>query len=83
MIFNSNKDKPAEQKDIKLVPEMLNLLGCNKEGFISLLKQMNYKIFEKEKEIFFKYVPMKKNKSKDKSNFIDSPFKKLEQLNIK
>ena len=44
---------------------------------------MNYKIFEKEKEIFFKYIPMKKNKSKAKSNIVDSPFKKLEQLNIK
>ena len=83
MIFNSNKNKPAEQKDIRLVPEMLNLLGCNKESFINLLKLMNYKIFEKEKEIFFKYTPIKRNKSKGKTNFIDSPFKKLEQLNIK
>jgi ATP-dependent RNA helicase SUPV3L1/SUV3 len=29
-IINSNPDK---NKEIKLVPEMLNLLGCNKENF--------------------------------------------------
>ena len=33
----------SEDKEIKLVPEMLNLLGCNKENFLKLIKLMNYK----------------------------------------
>ena len=46
---------------------------------------MNYKIYEKEKDIFFKYVPLRNNtkKSKKNVNFTDSPFSKLNQLNIK
>ena len=48
---------------------MLNLLGCNKENFKKLLKNMNYKVFEKNNDIFFKYNPKKKKKkSKKKIN---------------
>ncbi len=85
LIFNSNKESPEKQKEIKMSPEMLNLLGCNKENFIKLLKQMNYKIFEKDKDLFFKYMPEKKNFKKNKNNikFTDSPFSKLVQLNLK
>ena len=32
---------------------MLNLLGCSKDNFKKLLKNMNYKIIEKDNEIFF------------------------------
>ena len=81
-IINSNKDN---HKEIMLIPEMLNLLGCNKENFIKLIKQMNYKSFEKENKIFFKYLPIK-NKNL-KNNFIktndNSPFKVLKKLSIK
>ncbi len=49
-IINSIKEK-----EIKMTPEMLNLLGCNKENFKKLLRNMNYKIIEKENEVFFKY----------------------------
>ena len=35
-----------------MVPEMLNLLGCNKESFKKILKCMNYKIFEKKMKYF-------------------------------
>ena len=38
LIINSN---PKEKNDIKVVPEMLNLLGCSKENFKKLLKKMN------------------------------------------
>ena len=71
--------------EIKLIPEMLNLLGCNKDNFMKLLKQMNYKIFEKNNEVFFKYSPIKKSYKKNKNNvdFGDNPFRKLVQLNIK
>ena len=60
-IFNSNKDFTKRNEDIKLIPEMLNLLGCNKENFVKLLKQMDYKTYEKNKDLFFKYSPSKKN----------------------
>jgi len=82
MIFNSNKEN---QKEIRLVPDMLNLLGCNKESFLSLLESLNYKTFEKEKEIFFKYLPNKKVYIKNNKNIknFDSPFSKLVEFNIK
>ena len=51
-IINSNSDK---EKEIKMTPEMLNLLGCNKDNFKKLLKNMSYKIIEKSNEVFFKY----------------------------
>ena len=46
-------------KEIKLVPEMLNLLGRNKENFKKLIEKMNYKTLEKDKDIYFKYSPQK------------------------
>ena len=42
---------------IKMVPEMINLLGCSKENFKKLISMMNYKIFEKNDDLFFKYNP--------------------------
>ena len=42
-----------------MIPEMLNLLGCNKENFKKLLKNMNYKITEKNDDIYFKYSQKK------------------------
>ena len=85
MILNSSKQNLNKTQDIKLIPEMLNLLGCNKDNFIKLLKTMNYKIYEKDKEIYFKYMPIKKvsKRSKNNTNFSDSPFKKLVELNLK
>ena len=58
-IINTNSEK---EKEIKLIPEMLNLLGCNKENFKKLLKNMNYKIIERDNETFFRYLPPKKIK---------------------
>ncbi len=82
LIFNSEKDK---KKEVKVVPEMLNLLGCSKENFKKLLKNMDYKIYEKEKEFFIKYLPSKKRvfKGKDKKDYSNNPFSILNQLNIK
>ena len=57
-IINSD----IKKKEIKMIPEMLNLLGCSKENFKNLLKNMNYKIKEEKNEIYFKYIPKKKNK---------------------
>ena len=58
-IINSD---PEKGKEIKLVPEMLNLLGCNKENFKKLIEKMNYKTLEKDKDIYFKYSPQKQIK---------------------
>ncbi|WP_082254990.1 helicase-related protein [Candidatus Pelagibacter communis] len=80
LIINSSS---KENSETKLVPEMLNLLGCSKDNFKKLLQKMNYKIFEKENEIFFKYSPTKKFKKitpKKISN--ENPFKILKNLNL-
>ena len=79
-IINSNTDK---KKEIRLVPEMLNLLGCNKENFKKLIKNMGYKIIEKNDEVFFKYLPDKKvKKALDKKNIKENPFIILKDLNL-
>ena len=82
LIFNSEKDG---KKEVKVVPEMLNLLGCSKENFKKLLKKMGYKIYEKEKEFFIKYLPSKKRifKGQDKKDYSNNPFSILNQLNLK
>ena len=79
-IINSNTDK---KKEIRLVPEMLNLLGCNKENFKKLIKNMGYKILEKNDEVFFKYLPDKKvKKVLNKKNIKENPFIILKDLNF-
>ncbi len=80
LIINSSS---KENSEVKLIPEMLNLLGCSKDNFKKLLQKMNYKIFDKENEIFFKYSPAKKFK-KIASNKIskENPFKILKNLNL-
>ena len=82
LIFNSQKN---EKKEIKVIPEMLNLLGCSKKNFMKLLKKMNYKIYEKDKEFFIKYLPTKKRvtKKQDKKDYSNNPFNVLNQLNLK
>ena len=80
LVINSSS---KEKSEVKLVPEMLNLLGCSKDNFKKLLQKMNYKIFEKENETFFKYSPNKKFKkitTKKISN--ENPFKILKNLNL-
>tara|TARA_B100000787_G_scaffold11666_1_gene8657 strand:- start:1265 stop:3745 length:2481 start_codon:yes stop_codon:yes gene_type:complete len=73
----------GENKEIKMIPEMLNLLGCNKDNFKKLLQKMGYKITQKENETYFRYNPIKnfkKNIIKKISN--ESPFKILKNLNL-
>ena len=79
-IINSNS---KENKEIKMVPEMLNLLGCSKDNFKKLLKKMGYKIFDKEEETFFKYSPIKQfKKNPVKKVSSENPFKVLKNLNL-
>ena len=81
-IINSNIDNKSE---IKLIPEMLNLLGCSKDNFLKLIKKMNYKTFEKDNEFYFKYSPIKQkiNKYVKRGNVTDSPFNVLKKINFK
>ena len=79
-IINSNSNK-----EIKVVPEMLNLLGCNKDNFTKLLKNMGYKVSVKNEEIFFRYAPShKKNKNfkKKSESQKENPFRILKDLNL-
>ena len=80
-IYQTNTDS---KKEIKLVPDMLNLLGCNKSNFLKLIKNMSYNIIEKNDDVFFKYNPKKLNK-KNKFSEIknDNPFNVLNQMNLK
>ena len=79
-IINLTSEK---QKEIKVIPEMLNLLGCSKTNFKKLLENMNYKIIEKGNDIFFRYLPKKKNKKIfNKKNKKESPFGILKNLSL-
>ena len=43
---------------------------------------MSYKIFEKNDEVFFKYVPKKREKFQNKENIKENPFGGLKNLNL-
>ena len=81
-IMNSRND--TEKKDeIKMVPDMINLLGCSKENFKKLLKLMNYKVTARNDEVYFKYNPIKKvKKIFTKKTNKESPFVVLKDLNL-
>ena len=81
-IINSN---PEKKNEIKLMPEMLNLLGCSKDNFLILIKKMNYKTYQKEKEFYFKYLPMKNKTFKNNKQTLNnnSPFNILKKINFK
>jgi len=80
-IINSNPDNKTE---IKLVPEMLNLLGCSKDNFLKLIQKMNYKTFKKNNEFYFKYMPSKQKIKKffSKNRITDNPFNVLKNINF-
>ena len=80
LIIGSGVD---DVKEIKLIPEMLNLLGCSKNNFKNLIKKMNYKITEKSEDLFFEYMPQKKNKKTlDKKINKENPFEVLKNLDL-
>jgi ATP-dependent RNA helicase SUPV3L1/SUV3 len=80
LIINSGSE---ENKEIKLVPEMLNLLGCSKDNFKKLIIKMNYKVTEKNDEVFFRYFPKKKfKKTNDQKTKKENPFGVLKNLNF-
>jgi ATP-dependent RNA helicase SUPV3L1/SUV3 len=80
LIINSGSE---ENKEIKLVPEMLNLLGCSKDNFKKLIIKMNYKVTEKNDEVFFRYFPKKKfKKTYEQKTKKENPFGVLKNLNF-
>ena len=81
-IISSN---PNKNDEIKLVPEMLNLLGCSKENFLKLIKKMNYKTLEKKNEFYFKYAKyrLKVKKFIPKDQKTDNPFNILKKMSLK
>ena len=84
IIFRNNKLRSIKNSKIELVPKMLNLLGCNKENFLKLIKKMNYNVSLENDKYFFKYSPIRKINKKNKDKFqSDNPFAALKQLNIK
>jgi len=76
---------PKNDKEIKLTPEMLNLLGCSKENFLKLIKKMSYYSYEKKQEIYFKYSPIKNTKKQFSSKILkkENPFSVLKNINFK
>ena len=80
-LFISILEKTIDKK-FKILPEMMNLLGCTKENFYKLIELMNYK---KSKEIDMYYFSgdRKKNKEKIIINKKNNPFSKLLTLDIK
>ena len=81
LIINSQTQKKI--KKLKLYQKCLNLLGCSKDNFKKLLQKMNYKIFDKDDETYFKYNPIKKfKKSSIKKVSSENPFKILKNLNL-
>ena len=80
LIINADS---KDNKEIKMIPEMLNLLGCSKDNFKKLLQMMNYKLFNKNDELFFKYKPMKKFKKTSQVRISnENPFKILKDLKL-
>jgi ATP-dependent RNA helicase SUPV3L1/SUV3 len=79
-IINSGAEK---MKKIKLVPEMLNLLGCSKDNFKKLIQKMNYKITKKDEDLFFEYKPQKNiKKTYNKNTNKENPFRVLKKLKL-
>ncbi len=72
----------TEKRKFKIDSEMINLIGCNKEGFYSLMLSMNYKKSKETDTYFYTGEVKRKNKfinvRKD-----ENPFKKLLALNLK
>ena len=64
------------------MPEMLNLLGCNKENFKKLLKNMSYTVLERKNEVFFRYSPKKIYKKPNKRIINENAFGVLKDLNF-
>ena len=76
MIMNNKK------KDVfELNASVLNLLGCNKENFKILMKELNYKLSTKDNTEQFRYLPKKTILKKQKKKS-ENPFHILKSLEL-
>ena len=82
---SAKKAKKEKDKEIKLIPEMLNLLGCSKENFLKLIKKMHYSSYTKNDETYFRYVPTRNNKKQFSPKLAkkENPFSILKNMNFK
>ena len=72
----------TEKRKFKIDAEMINLIGCSKESFYSLMLNMNYKK-SKETDTYY-YIGENKRKNKFINvNKNENPFRKLLSLNLK
>ncbi len=78
------KTSDENNKEIKLMPEMLNLLGCTKENFLKLIKKMDYSFYQKNDQTYFKYSPMKnfKKSFSSKTQIKENPFSVLKNIKL-
>jgi len=78
------KTSDESGKEIKLIPEMLNLLGCTKENFLKLIKKMDYSFYQKNDQIYFKYSPIKnfKRSFPSKTHSKENPFSVLKNIKL-
>jgi len=78
------KTSDENGKEIKLIPEMLNLLGCSKENFLKLIKKMDYSFYQKNDQTYFKYSPIKNFKKpfSSKAQAKENPFSILKNIKL-
>ena len=84
LFLNIMKTSNENNKEIKLIPEMLNLLGCTKENFLKLIKKMDYSFYQKNEDTYFKYNPIKnfKKSFSSKTKTKENPFSVLKNIKL-
>tara|TARA_B100001250_G_scaffold173662_1_gene149437 strand:+ start:8 stop:1921 length:1914 start_codon:yes stop_codon:yes gene_type:complete len=84
LFLNIMKTSNENNKEIKLIPEMLNLLGCNKENFLKIIKKMDYSFYQKNDDTYFKYSPIKnfKKSFSSKTKTKENPFSVLKNIKL-
>ena len=70
-------------RKFKILPEMMNLLGCTKEDFFKLMNLMSYKKSENSDTYYFFQDNKKKKEKVNLKKNEANPFVKLLALNIK
>ncbi|MDC6465559.1 helicase-related protein [Pelagibacteraceae bacterium] len=75
----------TKSNEFKINSNMINLIGCNKENFFTLLKLMQYKPKNSKNELFTykpKFINIIKQKNFQKVSK-NNPFEKLSELRLK
>ena len=72
----------TKNKKFKINSDMINLLGCNKESFYSLLTLMNYKKDKDKEDTYFFIGDRRTNFKKNDRLKSENPFSKLINLKL-